>query len=347
MNSPETDIDLDFLRTLTILYVEDEDEVREALARYLRRRCHTLHVAANGQEGLELFKANHYDVVVTDVKMPVMDGLDMARSIKAIHEKMPVIIVTAYNEVDYFMRAIEVGVDRYVKKPIDPEELVKAIYKSTIIRFQEREQERNRQTALDTVEDALIALGHAIEKRNPFTDGHETRVARLSVAIAKEMGLPRETIAGIRLGASIHDIGNLNVPAEILCAPRNLTPEEFEAVKTHPQAGHDILKDISFPWPINHILLQHHERLDGSGYPEGLKGEEILLEARIVGVADVVEAMSSNRPHRAALGIDAAIAEIQAKRDKLYDPQVVDSCVAVLMRHNKELDALVNSPAAS
>jgi len=338
MNTPDDEADIEFLRTLTVLYVEDEDEVRDALSRYLGRRCGTLHVAANGQEGLERFRQNHYDVVVTDVKMPIMDGLDMAKSIKSIHEEVPVIIVTAYNEVDYFLRAIEVGVDRYVKKPIDPEELVKAIYKSTRIRFAQREQERKRQTALETVEEALMALGHAIEKRNPYTKGHESRVTVLAVAIAEAMGLPQETIAGIRLGTSIHDIGALEVATDILCAPRKLTPEEFEAVKTHSQAGYDILKDISFPWPIARTILQHHERVDGSGYPMGIKGEDILLEARILAVADVVEAMCSDRPHRPAPGIAAAIAEIQANRGSLYDPQVVDCCVDVLAKCGKELN---------
>jgi putative two-component system response regulator len=330
MNTPEIKIDLEFLKTLTVLYVEDEEEVREGLARFLRRRCPKLDVAANGSEGLRLFEAMHYDVVVTDVKMPIMDGLEMARSIKSIKEEVPVIIVTAYNEVDYFLRAIEIGVNRYVKKPIDPDELLLAIYKSTIVNFHQRELEKKRRFSFDAVHGALVALGHAIEKRNPYTDGHEIRVAKLAVAIASDMGLPEEQIAGIRVGAEIHDIGNLDVMVDILCSAHRFNTQELENVRKHPTAGYNILGDIQSPWPVAEMIVQHHERLDGSGYPQGLKGEEILLEARVIAVADVVEAMSSDRPHRAAPGIQAAIEEIQSNRGNLYDPAVVDSCVRVL-----------------
>ncbi len=330
MNTDQPNIDLDFLQGLSVLYVEDEDTVREELSHYLRRRCPKLTVASNGQEGLELFKANRFDVVVTDIKMPIMDGLDMAKTIKSIQEEVPVIIVTAYNEVDYFLRAIEVGVDRYVKKPIDPAELIQAIYKSTIVRFRVRELEKKRRCAFNTVQEALIGLARAVDKRDSFTHGHQRRVAELAAAIAEDMGLDNDTIAGIRLGASIHDIGVLYAPAELLCAPRKLSPEEFELIKAHPDAGCDILGDIQFPWPIIEIIRQHHERLDGSGYPQGLKGEDIRLEARIVGVADVVEAMVSDRPHRRALGIEAAMEELRSKAGKLYDQSVVESCARVV-----------------
>ena len=247
---------------------------------------------------------------------------------------MPVIIVTAYNEVDYFLRAIEVGVNRYVKKPIDPNELLLAIYKSTIIHFRQRELEHQRQSSYEAVNGALIALGHAIMKRNPYTETHETRVAKLAVAIAEDLGLSLEQIAGIKLGAEIHDIGNLEVLEDILRSPHKLTAQEFESVRRHPQYGYEILGDIEFPWPIAQIIVQHHERVDGSGYPKGLKGDEILLEARIIGVADALEAMTADRPHRPAYSVDAALAEIKAKRGTLFDPTVVDSCMRVLEKAN-------------
>jgi len=335
MTIPASRIDMDFLRTLTVLYVEDEEEVREALARFLRRRFAQVDVAENGKVGLEHFHSGQYDVVITDVKMPVMDGLAMAREIKEMREEMPVIVVTAYNETDYFMRAIEIGVDRYVKKPVDPELLIEAVYKATRSRFQQRELDRERQRTVDTLTQTIAALGRSIEKRDPYTDGHQKRVSLLAVAIAEEMGLSKEQITGIRYGSLIHDIGNISVPAEILSMPRKLQPPEYSLVKTHPTNGAEILGDIDFPWPLTNILSQHHERMNGSGYPGGLKDEAISLEARIVAVADVVEAMSSHRPYRPALGIDAAIAEIQAQRGTLYDPQVVDACVALLLRHNK------------
>lgn len=336
MDAPDTAaVDADFLQSLAVLYVEDEEAVRTALTKFLRRRFHRVDVAENGAAGLDLFRADGYDVVVTDVKMPVMDGLEMARQIKVHREDVPVIVVTAYNETDYFLRAIEVGVDRYVKKPVDPNLLIEAIYKATQVRFQERELEKSRHRILDTLTDTIAALSRAIEKRASYTDSHQKRVAQLAEAIAREMGLSDEQVLGIRLGALIHDIGFISVPAEILVKPGKLDETQMAIIKTHSTEGMEILGDIDFPWPIATIVRQHHERWDGSGYPEGLKGEDITLEARIVAVADVVEAMASHRPYRAALGIDAALAEIQTNRGKLYDPAVVDCCLKVMEKKNR------------
>lgn len=333
MNAPES-LNLEFLRTLSVLYVEDEESVRDGLSRYMKRRFASVDTAANGKEGLDKFKLGHYDIVVTDVRMPTMDGLEMARQIKAIRDEVPVIVVTAYNETDYFMRAIDIGVDRYVKKPVDPEELIGAIYKSTRVHFQQHELEKERERVLDILEHTVAALSRAIEKRDPYTDGHQKRVAQLAEAIGVEMGLSKHSVSGIRLAALIHDIGKIIVPAELLSRPGRLSPTEFELIKMHPQSGFEIVGDIDFPWPIGQIIQEHHERMDGSGYPGGLKGDEILQEARVVGVADVVDAMASHRPYRVALGIEAAIAEIKANRGRLYDPEVVDACIRVMEKAN-------------
>ncbi len=165
-----------------------------------------------------------------------------------------------------------------------------------------------------------------VEARAPYTAGHQQRVANLAGAIAKETGLSDEQIDGIRMAGGIHDIGKISVPSEILSKPDRLTDIEFGLIKTHSQVAYDILKRVEFPWPIAQIVLQHHERMDGSGYPTGLSGEETLIEARILGVADVVEAMSSHQPYRPALGIDKALEEISRNRGVLYDPSVVDAC---------------------
>ncbi len=162
--------------------------------------------------------------------------------------------------------------------------------------------------------------------RDPYTAGHQRRVAQLAAAIATEMGLPPERIHGIRLAGTVHDVGKIGVPAEILSKPGVLTGVEFNLIKLHPTVGYEILKDVEFPWPIAQMVRSHHERLDGSGYPDGLKGEEILLDTRIISVADVVEAMLSYRPYRPGLGIQAALDEIVGKRGVLYDEQVVDAC---------------------
>jgi PAS domain S-box-containing protein len=180
-----------------------------------------------------------------------------------------------------------------------------------------------------SLEDSIKAIADTVEMRDSYTAGHQRRVGQLAVTIARELGLPEETIHGIELAASIHDLGKISVPAEILAKPSKLTAIELLLLQNHAQAGFDILKDIKFPWPIASMVLQHHERQDGSGYPQGLKGEQILLESRIMAVADVVEAMASHRPYRAALGIDSALKEIERGRGTVYDAAVVDACIRI------------------
>ena len=177
------------------------------------------------------------------------------------------------------------------------------------------------------MQSTLTAVSLMVELRDPYTAGHERRVGELAAAIGAEMGLPEDMIKGLRLAGYVHDIGKISVPAEILSKPSRLTPMEFELIKSHSQSGHDVLKGVDFPWPLAEVILQHHERLDGSGYPRQLKGEEILLEARIMAVADVVEAMSSHRPYRPGLGPDAALEEITRNSGKFYDPQVAAACL--------------------
>ena len=186
-------------------------------------------------------------------------------------------------------------------------------------------------SAVERIRKALRATVQAIavtvEARDPYTAGHQRRVADLASAIAAEMSLPTDRIDGIRMAATIHDLGKISIPAEILSKPTKLTNIEFMLIKTHPQSGYDILKDIDFPWPIARTVLEHHEKMNGSGYPNGLRGDDILMESRVLAVADVVEAMSSHRPYRPTLGINAALEEISKNKGKLYDADVVDACV--------------------
>ena len=182
----------------------------------------------------------------------------------------------------------------------------------------------------------IQAMSLTIEQRDPYTAGHQRRVAKLSRAIAGQMGFAWEQIQGIRMAAAIHDLGKIHVPAEILTTPRELTENEMGIIKTHPQVGYDILKGIEFSWPIAQTVYQHHERMDGSGYPRGLSGDDILMEARILAVADVVEAMSAPRPYRMPPGIDAAFEEISQNKDTLYDAEVVGACLTCF--HKKIFD---------
>ncbi len=183
--------------------------------------------------------------------------------------------------------------------------------------------------------DAMTSL---CQKIDPYTAGHQRRVARLACAIAKEMGLSDEQVYGLRVIGEVHDIGKMALPDEILSKPGDLNTEELSLVKTHPQVAYDVLKNLEFPWPVAETVLQHHERVDGSGYPNKLAGEDIILEARILCVADVVESMVSHRPYRRALGLEKALEEIELNSGVLYDPVVADACSKLSSNGGIKLD---------
>lgn len=214
-------------------------------------------------------------------------------------------------------------------------------YRRSILFEAEREQKINllnisehlahqyisSQSDSSNLEETLQAISAMLEKRDPYTAGHQHRVADLAVKIAHDMGLSDSQAQGIRLASLVHDIGKIQVPAEVLNKPGKLTDLEFSLIKLHPQTGYEILKGIKFPWPIAEAVRQHHERLDGTGYPQGLKGDQIIIEARIIAVADTVEAMSSHRPYRPGLGLEASLAEIAKQRGIQLDSDVVDACL--------------------
>ncbi|MET0106022.1 MAG: HD domain-containing phosphohydrolase [Sedimenticola sp.] len=209
--------------------------------------------------------------------------------------------------------------------------------------FTERNRaEQERRENIERLHGVLVktiqAIALTVEKRDPYTAGHQERVSDLASAIAVEMGLGEEQVEGIRMGAMIHDIGKVYVPGEFLNRPGKLTEDEFSIIKTHAQVGYDIVKDIDFAWPVAEMILQHHERLNGSGYPNGLKGEEIILEARIMAVADVVEAISSHRPYRPGLGMDVALGEITDNRGTFYDPDAVDACLRLFNEKGYQIE---------
>ena len=209
--------------------------------------------------------------------------------------------------------------------------LIDAIAKrlGEFVEHRQAEKERRRATEklLAAMKETIHAIAVTVETRDPYTAGHQRRVTDLASAIGKELGLSEGQTEGIRMAGIIHDIGKIYVPAEILSKPGSLAEVEFSMIKMHAQAGFDILKTIEFPWPIAQIVLQHHERVNGSGYPLGLSGEDILLEARILAVGDVVEAMASHRPYRPALGLDKALEEIAQNKGKLYDSEVANACI--------------------
>ena len=205
-------------------------------------------------------------------------------------------------------------------------------HEGIIVDVTERKEnvERLRKALYATVQ----TIAGIVETRDPYTAGHQRRVANLSVVVAKELGLNDDQIQSLQMAGIIHDVGKISVPAEILSKPTKLTDIEFSLIKSHAQSGYDILKDIEFPWPIARMVVEHHERVDGSGYPNGLTGDKLLIESKILTVADVVESMSSYRPYRPSLGIDKALGEISTYKGVFYDPVVVDACIRLF--HEKD-----------
>lgn len=196
-------------------------------------------------------------------------------------------------------------------------------------RMETRELQQNYDLLRKTLGQTIQALSLAFEVRDPYTAGHHRRVSDLARSIATEMGFDRDMIDGIRIAGSIHDLGKISIPSEILNKPGPLSTIEYKLIKTHPQTGFDILKNIDFPWPVAKAVFQHHERINGSGYPTGMNGTDMIIEAKILAVSDVVEAMASHRPYRRAIGIERAMEEITVNRGTYYDTAVVDACLAV------------------
>ncbi|BCK87019.1 cyclic di-GMP phosphodiesterase response regulator RpfG [Sideroxyarcus emersonii] len=323
-----------------ILAVDDTPASLKLLTDLLREDGYEVRAAINGELALHAAAQNPPELVLLDIRMPGIDGYEVCRRLKAqaSTRDVPVIFVSAATESDEKVQGFSVGAIDYVTKPYQRDELLARVHTHLELNrlrnhledlvdertAELKESERKLRTSLI---DSITALAATVEMRDPYTAGHQRRVAELAIAIAKELHLAEEQIEGIQLAGVVHDVGKIQIPAEILSKPGRLTPLEFELIKQHAQSGYEILKSIDFPWPIARIVLQHHERLNGSGYPQGLKGEQILLEAKIIAVADVVESMTSHRPYRPGLGIDAALQEIALNKGKLYEPAAVDACI--------------------
>ena len=311
--------------------------------------------AQSGKEGLKIAQDELPDTILLDIVMPEMDGYEVCRRLKKdeVTRRIPVIILTAErSDTGSKVKGLEVGADAFLLKPIDAEELIAQI--NVMLRIKKAEDTLRTQSELldekvkertkelkeskdklqKTFNDIVIALTSTLEIRDPYTAGHQKRVSALSCAIANELELSKDKVECVRIAALLHDIGKIYIPSEILSKPGVISPLEIEMIRTHPAGGYNILKDIDFPWPIADVVKQHHERIDGSGYPEGLKGDEILLEARIISVADVVEAMDSPRPYRSTLGILKALKEIEDKSGVIYDAEAVRACIKLFKWKN-------------
>jgi PAS domain S-box-containing protein len=445
-----------------ILIVDDDPDFRENLSGILRDEGYAPVTAVTGKEAMEMVRGDEFAVVLIDLRLEDMSGVDVMKEIKTRSPMTEGVFITGYATQSSAIDAVKLAVYSYVEKPfnvgqlletirmaIEKQKVGKALRESeeryrtlfegsrdaiyitsgdnqfvelnqaslelfgytraefmmmkpseiylnpgdpinlkkeiehkgyvkdhevkfgksdgeqmtclitstgrlandgSIVEYQNivrdiTEQNQHQRRLQETLEmlrrnlDGVIqCVALVIEKKDPYTAGHQRRVTDLACAIAQEMGLSEGKRDAIRMAGIIHDIGKISIPAEILSKPGRLTEIEFSLLKTHPHIGHDILKEIEWPYPIAEIVLQHHERMDGSGYPHCLSGEEIMMEARVLGVADVVEAMASNRPYRPGLGIDKTLEEISNNRGVLYDSEAADACLKVFAEKGFEWD---------
>lgn len=316
-----------------ILAVDDTAASLKLLSDILVEEGYEVRAAINGELALASAVNNPPELVLLDIRMPDMDGFEVCRQLKAHPNtrSVPVIFVSAILDTEEKVRGFKLGAVDFVTKPFQREELLARVHTHLeVYRLRNHLEELVEERAGELKEnllDFVTAIAATIEVRDPYTAGHQCRVAHLATAIAKELQLPADQIEGLNLASVVHDIGKIRIPAEILSKPGRLDELEFSLIKRHPETGFDILKAIHFPWPIAQAVLQHHERQDGKGYPHGLKDKEILLEARILAVADVVEAMVSHRPYRPGLGLEAAMEEISRHSGRVYDPAVVNACL--------------------
>jgi putative two-component system response regulator len=321
-----------------ILIVDDNATNIDLLVNTLKTN-YRLGIAKNGLKALEYTVQHKPDLVLLDIMMPEINGYEVCTRLKANPDtaSIPIIFITAMSETVSKTKGFELGAVDYITKPFHAAE-VKARIRTHLsleeMRLQLKsqndllEQKVEQKTAeIRKILDASIhSMALMVEIRDPYTAGHQQRVAQLAVAIAEKMGLAPGMIDGIRIAGTLHDVGKIRIPVSILSRAGSLLAAEFEMIKIHPQVSFEILKNIPFPWPVAQMVFQHHERLDGSGYPQGLSGDEILLEAKILAVADVTEANSSFRPYRPARGIDAALNKIAQKKGKQYDADAVSAC---------------------
>ena len=317
-----------------ILFVDDEPSILSAIDRTFHGKF-DITLADSSEEGLSLVeKGGDFAVVVSDFQLPGSDGISFLTRVGKISPDSIRMMLTGSVRFETSIRAVNEGhIFRFLSKPCPMETLEKAIIDS-LNQYHLIQNEREYYILKkwkESVGGLIQAFTRLIESKDPYTAGHQIRVSQLSAAIAGTLGFSADAVEEIRMAAMIHDIGKIYVPAEFLNKPGRLNVSEWSIVKMHPQIGHDILSPINFPFPIHQIVLQHHERNDGSGYPAGLKEPEILVEARIIAVADVAEAIGHHRPYRPAKELEETIHELRDNRGIKYDAKIADVALTLLL----------------
>ncbi|MEA2099925.1 MAG: response regulator [Campylobacterota bacterium] len=333
---------------LTLLYVEDENELRDSVKTYLSKLFALVVSAKNGQEGLEHYQKKQFDIVVSDIQMPVMDGLSMSKAIKDINPNQEIIITSAYSETSYFLDSIKVGINGYIIKPIDYTQMNQELSKSAL-RVNQLKENINYKLHLEEIvtqrtekiiameaekiknfEATILSFVEMIEDRDTYTAGHSQRVATYAKLIAQEMGQSEEDCELLYKAGIIHDIGKIATPDTVLLKPGKLNNLEYKLIQEHVSVGYRLLSKIPMYAKHAEIIIGHHERYDGKGYPNGLKGDEISLLSHILLVADAFDAMTTNRIYKGRKNLEYAISELRDLSGKQFHPEVTKSAIKVL-----------------
>jgi putative two-component system response regulator len=338
--------------TSTILIVDDEPAGRDTLEAILASEGYHLEMAENGFQALQKTRQLYPDVILLDVMMPGMTGFEVCQTIRNDYKiaEIPIIIVTALDDRDALLRGLESGADDFITKPFDRFELRARLLGITRLnRYRKLLDERaNNEDAhrqlLAAYEATIEGWSSAMDLRDKETEGHTRRVTEMTLRLARAMGMTEEQLIHVRRGALLHDMGKLGVPDDILFKPDKLTVEEWDVMRKHPQYAHEMLSKIEYLLPALDIPYCHHERWDGTGYPRGLKGEEIPLSARLFTVVDVWDALTSDRPYRPAWPKEKAIAYIQEYSGESFDPKVVDIFIKEFEREESLSTAFESVP---
>ncbi|MCD6173178.1 MAG: response regulator [Sulfurimonas sp.] len=351
-------VDLKSLKELTknlkVLYVEDDVSIGQTMVQYLEKFFSVVVYAINGLEGLQKYQLQKFDIVITDLSMPKMNGLDMLEQIKELNESQAVLITTAHSESDYMFGAIKAGIDGYIIKPFDFIQLNRELFKISqkLQKFSENEKYKSHLQEMvekktselrhlvdfqnDNYEKTLFSMVEMIEQRDTYTAGHSKRVADYSQKIAREMGFSEEDCIMIHQAGILHDVGKIATPDAVLLNPNTLTDVEYKLIQEHVEVSYRLLNNIPMFKALAEIVHSHHERFDGKGYPLGLKGNDIIPLARIMIVADAFDAMTTNRIYKAKKSVKEALGELVELSSKQFHPEVVE--VALIALKDVEID---------
>jgi len=311
-----------------ILVIDDEPAVLDSFSTILTAEGYQTTKASSWFEASEHLKIRTYNIIISDVHLPDIGYKQMIETIKQANQYSFIITTAGFSDIDLAMESIQQGANDYMTKPFDPVDIVASIRKLV----EKQRLQSDNQQLFDTIK--VLAL--ALDARDHYTHGHSQEVTEYSVVIAQEMNLSKEEITIIRDAGLLHDIGKIGIPDAVLLKPGRLTEEEYAHIKKHPEIGRKILSQVSSLAEIIPLIYHHHERYDGSGYPEGLSGEMIPLGARILAVSDAYQAMTSDRPYRKALPMQVAIDELERFKGKQFDPTIVETFLRILKRLGME-----------